>query len=35
MTKIIKNVDNLDVSFNEYMLKNTVQRVVDRLFEND
>ena len=35
MKKIIHNIDNLDVASNEYSLNYTVQRIVDRLFEND
>ena len=35
MKRVIKNVNNVDVSSNEYSLSYVVQRVVDRLFEND
>lgn len=35
MKKIINNISNLDVASNEYSLNSTVQRIVDRLFEND
>lgn len=35
MATILKHVNNLDVSSNEYAIAQTVQRIVDRLFEND
>ena len=35
MTTILKHTNNLDVSSNEYAIAQTVQRIIDRLFEND
>lgn len=35
MRHIIKNISNLDVASNEYATRHSLQRVVDRLFEND
>jgi len=34
-TQIIKNVKNIDVTSNEYQAKQTLQRMVDRLYQND
>lgn len=35
MTNVLPHTTNLDVSSNEYSLAYTVQRIIDRLFEND
>lgn len=35
MVSMLKHTSNLDVSSNEYALAQTVQRIIDRLYEND
>jgi hypothetical protein len=34
-SRILRNVDNLDVTDNEYKARQTLQRIVDRLYQND